>query len=136
MNSKPIIVFILPTVKLFCSRFKNFVQINKMERIIMNTIDKIIQLLSEKKRTQKELTDSLGIEKSVFSAWKSGNSQSYKKYLPEIANFFDVSVGYLLGQEEKLDNVYLSLAKQAQDEGIDPDDIRLAIETIKAMKNK
>lgn len=136
VNSKPIIVFILPTVKLFCSRFKNFVQINKMERIIMNTIDKIIQLLSEKKRTQKELTDSLGIEKSVFSAWKSGNSQSYKKYLPEIANFLDVSVGYLLGQEEKLDNVYLSLAKQAQDEGIDPDDIRLAIETIKAMKNK
>lgn len=102
----------------------------------MNTIDKIIQLLSEKKRTQKELTDFLGIEKSVFSAWKSGSSQSYKKYLPEIANFLDVSVGYLLGQEEKLDNVYLSLAKQAQDEGIDPDDIRLAIETIKAMKNK
>lgn len=35
---------------------------------------------------------------------------------------------------DKLEDVYLSLAKNAQDEGIDPEDIKLAIETIKAMK--
>ena len=36
----------------------------------------------------------------------------------------------------QLNDVYFSLAKSAQEEGIDPDDIKLAIETIKAMRNK
>lgn len=39
-------------------------------------------------------------------------------------------------ESEELDNVYFSLAKDAQQSGIDPDDIRLAIETIKSMKNR
>lgn len=102
----------------------------------MDTINKIISLLAEKGLTQKELTDYLGIEKSVFSAWKNGKSESYKKYIPEMSKYLGVSAGYLLGQEEKLDNAYLSFAKEAQEENIDPDDIRLAIETIKAMRNK
>ena len=64
--------------------------------------------------------------------------------LIKIAEFFNVTVDYLLGKSEvpmsnsnnQLEDVYLSLAKTAQDEGIDPDDIRLAIETIRAMKRQ
>lgn len=67
----------------------------------MGILDKIIELLTEQNRKQKELTDYLGIEKSIFSAWKIGDSVSYKKYLPEISNFFGVSVDYLLGRTTK-----------------------------------
>ena len=109
----------------------------------MDTINIIIYLLDKNNKKQKDLTDYLGVEKSVFSSWKKGKSKSYTKYLSQIAQFFGVSTDYLLSNEEKLpekteslDDVYFSLAKDAQENGIDPDDIRLAIETIKNMKRK
>lgn len=106
----------------------------------MSIVTKIINLLDEKNLSQKDLTDYLRVDKSTFSQWKNGKSQSYNKYLSKIAEFFNVPVSYLLDIEEniytQIDNVYLSLAKEAQDEGINPDDIKLAIETIKAMKRQ
>lgn len=107
----------------------------------MDTINKIMLLLEQKKLSQKELTDYLKLDKSTFSAWKNGKSKSFFKYLPQIADFFNVSTDYLFSDNlntpsEQLNNVYLSWAKEAQNEGIDPRDIKLAIETIKAMRNK
>lgn len=105
----------------------------------MGTLDKIIELLAVQNRQQKELTDYLGVEKSTFSAWKNGKSASYKKYLPEIASFFSVTVDELVGNSVDrggLDEAYFSFAKNAQDEGIDPDDIKLALEAIRALKHR
>lgn len=62
----------------------------------MSIIDKIIMLLEQKEKTQKELTDYLGLEKSSFSAWKSGKSKSFMKYLPQIANYLNTTVDYLI----------------------------------------
>ena len=47
-------------------------------------------------RDQKELTDFLGLKKTAFSDWKSGKSNSYKKYIVEISEFFEVSLDYLV----------------------------------------
>lgn len=69
----------------------------------MDTINKIIKLLDKKNLNQKALTDFLGIDKSTFSAWKSGKNQSYKKYLYEISKFLDVSVDYLIGNSIEID---------------------------------
>lgn len=106
----------------------------------MDILNKIIELLDSQNRQQKELTDFLGLEKSTFSAWKNGKSASYKKYLPEIANFFGISVDKLIGVDNEkpqgIDDAYFSLAKRAQNEGIDPEDIELAINAIKALRNK
>ena len=41
----------------------------------------------------------LGLSKNVFTEWKSGRATSYMKHLPKIAEFFNVSVDYLLGKE-------------------------------------
>lgn len=38
--------------------------------------------------------------KNTFTNWKSCRNTSYKKYLPEIAEFLGVSVDYLLGKTE------------------------------------
>ena len=66
----------------------------------METLYKISTLLSEQKKTQKQLTDFLGVKKSTFSAWKSGRNSSYTKHIPQIADFLGVSTDYLLGIEE------------------------------------
>ena len=67
----------------------------------MSTIDKMSALLSEQGKKQKDLTDYLGIPKAAFTDWKSGRVKSYTKYLPQIAEFFGVSVDYLLGKTEQ-----------------------------------
>ena len=69
----------------------------------MSIIDKIIMLLEQKEKTQKELTDYLGLEKSTFSAWKSGKSKSYSKHISKIAEFLSVSPDYLLRDSISLD---------------------------------
>lgn len=66
----------------------------------MDTLDKISNLLKEQKKTQKELCDYLGIKNNAFTGWKSGHTTSYRKYLPQIADFLGVSVDYLLGKTE------------------------------------
>ena len=62
----------------------------------MCTIDTVLELLKNQGKTQKQLCDYIGIGKQTFSNWKSGISSSYNKYLYQIANFFNVSVDYLL----------------------------------------
>lgn len=62
----------------------------------MDILNKINYLLEKNNLKQKDLTDYLGIEKSVFSSWKNGKSKSYSKYIAEIAQFFNVSIDYLL----------------------------------------
>ena len=68
---------------------------------ILSTIDNIITLLKEQNKTQKELCDYLGITKNAFTDWKSGRIKSYTKHLPQIAEFFNVSVDFLLGKSNQ-----------------------------------
>ncbi|MDE7193853.1 MAG: helix-turn-helix domain-containing protein [Oscillospiraceae bacterium] len=60
----------------------------------MNILDRIIDLLGN--TDQKQLTDHLGLKKAAFTDWKSGKSNSYRKYLVEISEFFHVSLDYLV----------------------------------------
>lgn len=64
----------------------------------MCTLDKILELIKKNNIKQKDLTDYLGISKNAFTNWKCGFSQSYNRYLPQIAEFFNVSVDYLVGR--------------------------------------
>jgi phage repressor protein C with HTH and peptisase S24 domain len=63
----------------------------------MDILNRIIQLLKEHNYSQKDLTDYLNIEKSAFSAWKSGKSKSYLKHITDIAEYLDTTVAYLFG---------------------------------------
>lgn len=62
----------------------------------MSTIDKIMKLLEVQKKSQKDLTDYLDIDKSTFSQWKNGKSQSYNKYIVQIAHFLETTPSDLL----------------------------------------
>ena len=67
----------------------------------MSTFDRIDLLLKQQKKKQTELTNFLGVTKNAYTDWKSGRIKSYTKHLSRIAEFFDVTVDYLLGKEEK-----------------------------------
>ena len=67
----------------------------------MDTLNKILTLLKEQKKTQKQLMEHLGLGKTAFTGWKNGENSSYKKHIGKIAEFFDVSTDYLLGIEKK-----------------------------------
>ena len=65
----------------------------------MDILDIITMLLGN--REQKELTNYLKLNNVAFSEWKCGKSNTYSKYLIEIAEFFDVSIDYLVYGKEK-----------------------------------
>lgn len=65
----------------------------------MDILTNILSLLKEQNKKQIELTNYLGLSKNVFTEWKAGRNNAYMKYLPKIAEFFNVSVDYLIGNE-------------------------------------
>ena len=68
----------------------------------MTIISKIEKLIAENNVSDKEFCEKIGIVPSKLSDWKSGRIKSYTKYLPQIAEFFNVSVDYLLGTGENI----------------------------------
>lgn len=62
------------------------------------TASRIFALVKAKKLTQKEFAERCGVSEKVVSQWK-GESQSYKKYLPQIAGALEVTIGELMGTE-------------------------------------
>lgn len=70
----------------------------------MGVLTNILVLLKEQKKKQIDLTNYLGLSKNVFTEWKAGRNDAYIKHLPKIAEFFDVSVDFLLGNESKSNN--------------------------------
>ncbi|MDE6519208.1 MAG: helix-turn-helix domain-containing protein [Ruminococcus sp.] len=66
---------------------------SELDKQIFESIDK---LLHEKKRKQIELTDYLNLNKNAYSYWKKGKSNSYRSYLVEIADFFNIPIDVLV----------------------------------------
>ena len=65
-------------------------------------LSRITDLLIQQGKSQRQLTESLGLNKGQYSAWKSGQTTSYQKHISEIAGFFGVSASYLLNGDEGL----------------------------------
>lgn len=56
----------------------------------MDILDRILDLLAYESKEQQQLSDYLGLKKSVVTDWKNEKSRSYMKYLESIASFFNV----------------------------------------------
>lgn len=103
-------------------------------------------LLNKYGVTPYKVSKETGISTATLSDWKNGRSTPKQDKLKKIADYFGVSLDYLMtGKEESgekknpysdLKGIYLSYAKEAQDSGIDPDDIRLALDTIKRLRGE
>lgn len=68
--------------------------------------------------------------------WKAWQAMDGDARTDSARSEYSLSVKQKPEPQDELDNVYLSFAKQAQNEGIAPEDIRLAIETIKKLRGE
>lgn len=64
----------------------------------MTVFERIKFLAKKHSKTMKQVTIDLGYSENYFYSLKSGKQPSAEK-LTEIADYFDVSVDYLLGRE-------------------------------------
>lgn len=65
-------------------------------------MNRLKELRTEKKLTQKELADIIGVSKITILRWENDERQIKPDKAQELADYFDVSVGYLLGYEDLL----------------------------------
>lgn len=110
--------------------------------------------------TQEELGEKLGLQKSAIAKYENGRVENIKRsVIADMAKIFNCSPTYLMDFDEPtevassnkanaeqpnvidnnnnlhyLDHAFLSLAKEAQESGLDKDDIDAIIETIKTVK--
>lgn len=64
--------------------------------------ENIKRLRQEKKITQEQLADFLGVTKASVSKWETGQSLPDINLLPLLASFFDISVDKLIGYNPQL----------------------------------
>lgn len=104
--------------------------------------ERLKTLRSVKKITQEELAKEISVTKGAVAMWETEKRMPDLDMIKKIANYFEVSLDWLVGNSDimqntnELNDVYFSFAKQAQDDGILPEDIELAIAMIQKLKNK
>ena len=76
----------------------------------MTTFETIQKLAESRKISVKELSRKLGFGESTIYRWKKQEPKAID--LEKVADYFDVSVDYLLGRNDKLQNEEPSMAKQ------------------------
>lgn len=64
----------------------------------MCILDNVLQFMHQKKVSQKEICTYIGVSQQNFTNWKLGLNESYKKYLPQMAEYLNVSVEQLTGK--------------------------------------
>ncbi len=62
--------------------------------------EKLRLLRKERNMTQTELSKSLGVSASSIGMYEQGRREPDSQMLLKVANFFDVTAGYLIGDEE------------------------------------
>lgn len=62
-------------------------------------MNRLKELRKEKKLTQQELADKMGVTKRTIQKWEKGESQIKPDKAEKLADFFEVSVLYLMGYD-------------------------------------
>ena len=65
-------------------------------------MNRLKELRKEKKLTQEELASEIGVSKITILRWENGERQIKPDKAQALADYFGVSVGYLLGYSEQL----------------------------------
>lgn len=80
-------------------------------------MNRIAMLRKKQNLSQKELGSIIGVAQNTISNWENGNREPDFNTALRIANYFHVSVGYLLGQDEE--------KPPAESEELSDDELRL-----------
>lgn len=83
-------------------------------------MNRLKELRKKNKTTQKEIANLLGVSEMTISRWEKETELSIKhEYINKLSDYFNVSIGYLLGYED--DNSFVSSVVNEVDL-LDPDD--------------
>ena len=63
-------------------------------------MNRLKELRQEKKLSQKELAENIGVHYRTLQNWENGESQIKPEKAQQLADYFGVSVGYLLGYSD------------------------------------
>lgn len=67
----------------------------------MDTRDRIFDLLDRQKMEQKAFAAAIGVKESAVTDWRRGKSNSYNRYLVQIAQVLGTTTADLLGEEKQ-----------------------------------
>ena len=73
------------------------------------TLERILDLLHQQKKTEKELITYLGLANGSATKWKKRNGKSYFKHIKKIATFLGVSTDYLIHGTDVVTNENLTI---------------------------
>ena len=89
--------------------------------------DKLKSLRTDKKMTQKQVADRIGLAISAVSSYESGTRYPSYDVLVRLAHIFRVSTDYLLGMTDKR-NIDVT--------GLDDDEIELISQLVDKLKKR
>lgn len=70
------------------------------------TLQRILGLMKEKRITDLEMQEYLGLPRGAFSNWKRGMGRSYYEHISKIADRLEVTIDYLVrGEDVKTDSL-------------------------------
>ncbi|WP_195984327.1 helix-turn-helix transcriptional regulator [Clostridium sp. D33t1_170424_F3] len=91
--------------------------------------------------TLEDVAHTVGVSSATVSRWESGEIASLRgDKIALLAQTLQVTPAYLMDWStqsavpSQLDKVYFNFAREAQENDIDPDDIKLAIDIIKKLR--
>lgn len=62
--------------------------------------ERLKTLRKEKKLTQKELAEQIGIKQNSYSDWETGKNEPSLENLIKLADLLEVSIDWLFGREQ------------------------------------
>ena len=105
-------------------------------------VNKLKELRKQANLTQQQLGEKLGVAKNTVSYWESGISQPSLEIIKEIANQFQVTIDYLLGNEidglEEIEQIKRLLKQSGLMVGDDLtiDELHKALQIVDVLKEK
>lgn len=101
----------------------------------MSTVDKIFDLLTRNNMTAKDLAKSVGLSGGNITDWKTGRANPSISSLKKIADYFNVSLEWLLedndtiSSKQQIENsAFFRVMQNAKEKGYTPEDLKLAME--------
>lgn len=77
---------------------------------------RLFELRSEKNLSQRELARIMNISQGTYNNWENSNTQPSIEQLIALANFFEVSVDYLIGRTDDAGTVIQSTEQKNRQE--------------------
>lgn len=94
---------------------------------MVNMGNKLKELRKQKRLTQKQVADRIGLAISAVSSYEAGTRYPSYDVLIKLARIFHVSTDYLLGMTDK---------KEIDVSGLNDEEVEVVLQLVNILKNK